>query len=123
MRIIRFDKLETKDHNYIKRHLHKAWFNPKKIAPAIFVKSCIIHIFQKKSWRHISKNFGLNHIVLYNFYNCYKENIEFENILVKLIENWIILYLDDLKNFSVENINEEKIKKSLFEMKIILNEL
>ena len=106
MWIIRFDKFNTKDYNFIKRHLNKAWFNPKKIAPVIFIKACIMHTFQNRSWRHISNTFNLNHIVLYNFYNSYKNTKELKIILDKLVDNWVILFLDELKSFNFKNIDQ-----------------
>lgn len=92
----------------IKRQLAKSWFSSRKISPIIFIKSCILHIFQKKSWRLIAAWFPHSHIPLYNFYNTYKNTPEFKQILFTLAEHRIIVYIEGKNNVTEDDLNNNE---------------
>ena len=122
MRLIKFNKLETKDYNYVNRHLQKAGFKPRKVAWIIFVKAIVMHSLQKKSWRYISKIFNVNHIILHTFYKNYTKNNEILKILHLFVDRWIIVYLGENEAFSyseltnsssIINLTKKKLEISL----------
>lgn len=95
MWIIRFQKLESKDYNYISRRLLKAWFKARKLSPILFIKALIYNKLQKKSWRQISDILWVNHIVLFNFYKTYFVSPEVKEIFNHLAKNKVIIYFWD----------------------------
>lgn len=126
MWIFRFQKLKPKDYNYIKRVFDKIWFFPKKISWIIFIKALFFHILQKKSWRKISEILSCNHIVLFNFYNKFKDNSEIKNIFLYFAEKRIIIFVDEkIKTFTNKDLDEniiflENTKKELEKFFLIL---
>lgn len=122
MWIIQFQKIKPRDYNFISRLLKKSWFISRRIPDIVLVKSTIIHILQKKSWRFIANNFWVSHIWLFNFYNFIKEKEELKIIFHEFIDRRILLYLAKNKQYSNENLdnNEEIIKLTKIELESII---
>lgn len=122
MWIIRFHKFETKDYNYIKRKFQKLWFSSRKIPEIIFIKASIEHILLKKSWRQIALKFPYSHLAFYNFFQKYKNNTDFHEILFTLAKRRIflnikgekVIYEADLQNSSeIETLTLSALKNIL----------
>lgn len=109
MWIIRFQNIKSRDYNFISRLLKKSWFITKKIPEIVLVKWIIIHIFQKKSWRYIANSFWISHFALFNFFNFIKDREELNNILNEFIDRRILLYINENKQFTNSDLdnNEE----------------
>jgi len=118
MWIIQFQKIKPRDYNFISRLLKKSWFISRRIPDIVLVKSIIIHILQKKSWRFIANNFWVSHIALFNFYNFIKEKEELKIIFHEFIDRRILLYISENKQYSNEYLdnNEEIIKLTKIEL-------
>lgn len=109
MWILRFNKIKTKDYNYIKRVFDKIWFFPKT-SWIIFIKALFLHILQKKSWRNIALNLNCSHLIIFNFFHKYKDFPEIKKIFLYFAKRKIIIFLDkDLKNFSNKDLDENEI--------------
>ncbi len=108
MWIIRFHKFETKDYNYIKRKFQKLWFSSRKIPEIIFVKACIEHILLKKSWRQISLKLPYSHLAFYNFFQKYKNNNDFQEILFTLAKRRIFLNIKGEKVINQDDLQNSK---------------
>ncbi len=105
MWLIRFHLLKTKDYNYINRKLKKCGFFCRKNPPILFIKSSVLYLLEKKSWRIISEKLWVNHIQLFKFYSNYKNNPELKNIFHYLADQRIIVYLWEEKKFNIEEID------------------
>lgn len=108
MWLIRFHQLQPRDYNMISRKLEKAWFSSRKIAPIIFIKASIEHLLLKKSWRQIASALPCSHLPLYNFYQNFKHNNEFQQILFTLAKRRIFLNIKGKNNLSQDDINNNQ---------------
>lgn len=86
------------------------------------MKACIEHIILKKSWRQISSKFPYSHLAFYNFFQKYKHNKDFQEILFTLAKRRIFLNLkgerhifeDDLQNsIEIEILTLDSLKTIL----------
>ncbi len=105
MWIIRFQKLQTKDYNYINRKLANLWFYTRKLSWVLLIKASIYHIIEKKSWRCISNKLWVNHIQLFKFYSNYNNSLEFKEIFHYLIDTKVLAYIPDNKSFNLNDID------------------
>ena len=111
MWLIRLNYLTTKEYNLISRVFNKIWFFPKKISPIIFIKALFLHYLQKKSWRNIAINLNCNYIALFNFYSKYWKSHEIQELFHTFWDRNIIVFIDNTKNFSSNDLNSEIFKK------------
>ncbi|NDK08237.1 hypothetical protein EOM39_03225 [Candidatus Gracilibacteria bacterium] len=125
MWIIRFQKLKTKDYNYINRKLANLGFFTRKLSGVLLIKASIYHIIEKKSWRCISTKLCVNHIQLFKFYSNYKDTKEFIEIFHYLIDNKVMAFIPDNRSFILSEIdnNNEYIKLTKNELGIIFSKL
>jgi hypothetical protein len=121
MWIIRFQKLKTKDYNYINRKLTNLWFFTRKLSGVLLIKASIYHIIEKRSWRNISNKLWVNHIQLFKFYSTYKNTKEFNEIFHYLINSKVLAYIPDNKSYILSDIdnNPEFIKLTKNQIEII----
>jgi hypothetical protein len=101
MWIIRFHLLQTKHYNKITRTCKKHGFIPRKIAPTVFAKACLLHCTQKTSWRALGREFWVDHILLYRFYNSASNTGLLEEIIHIFFESHAALYIGDLKQINI----------------------
>jgi len=125
MWIIRFQKLKTKDYNYINRKLANLWFFTRKLSWVLLIKASIYHIIEKKSWRCISSKLGVNHIQLFKFYSNHKNTPEFKEIFHYLIDSKVLAFIPDNKSFILSDIdnNIEFLKLTKNQIEIIFHKL
>jgi hypothetical protein len=123
MWIIRFQKLQTKDYNYINRKLANLWFYTRKLSWVLLIKASIYHIIEKKSWRCISNKLWVNHIQLFKFYSNYNNTLEFKEIFHYLIDNKVLAYITDNKSFNLNEIDNTDyfLKLTKNQIEIIFN--
>ncbi len=108
MWIIRFQNITSSDYNYINRVLKRACFFPKKFSCIILFKATIIHVLKRKSWRSLQKEFWINYITLYNFYNSIKNKEVFLQIFHRFINKRIILFVGEKRLITKEYLDNSK---------------
>ncbi len=125
MWIIRFQKLKTKDYNYINRKLANLWFFTRKLSWVLLIKASIYHIIEKKSWRCISTKLWVNHIQLFKFYSNHKNTPEFREIFHYLTDSKVLAFIPDNKSFIISDIdnNIEFLKLTKNQIEIIFDKL
>lgn len=125
MWIIRFQKLQTKDYNYINRKLKKCWFITRKNPPILFIKALIYNLLEKKSWRFISTKIWINHILLFKFFSNYTKQPEIKEIFHYLADIRVIAYVWEKKNFNLNDIDntDHFLKLTKNELDIIFQSL
>ena len=109
----------------ISRKLEKAGFSSRKIAPIVFIKASIEHILLKKSWRQIAAWLPCSHLPIFNFYQNFKNNGEFQSILFTLAKRRIFLNIKGKNSISQDDINnnEEILELTLKSLKDILKDV
>ena len=108
MWILRFHLLQTKDYNKIARICKKYGFLPRQHSPVIFAKALLLYATQKKSWRMIGRELGVNHIWLYKFYEFSKESDCLREIFHVFIDARIALYVGDKKHIEREFLDNSE---------------
>ena len=96
--ILRFHLLTSKDYNKIARICKKHGFLPRQHSPVIFAKAVMLHATQKKSWRMISRELGVNHIWLYKFYELSRKSECCSEIFHVFINSRVALYVGNMKH-------------------------
>lgn len=106
MWIIRFQKIKTKDYNFVKNIFRKMWFFPKNTKEIAFIKAIFFHLLQWKSWRAIWKLLWIeNHLIFYKFYVKYKNNPDFEKIFHHFSDSKVIVFIGEKKTFSNDDLD------------------
>jgi hypothetical protein len=105
MWIIRFHLLQTKHYNKIARACKKHGFMPRKIAPTVFAKACLLHCTQKTSWRALGREFWVDHILLYRFHQLARGSDLLEEIIHTFLEWRIALYIGDIKEIDISTLD------------------
>lgn len=125
MWIIQFQNLKPKDYNMIKRQFQKLDFKARKVPEIIFIKACIAHMFQKKSWRNLAIQYHCNYLSLYNFYQKNKNCPEFHKIFHTFTEEGILLFIEEnTNNFQLNLYNKpQQLALTKQELKNILNNI
>ncbi|MCD5375381.1 hypothetical protein LR010_02960 [Candidatus Gracilibacteria bacterium] len=105
MWIIRFHLLQTKHYNKIVRTCKRHGFFPRKIAPTVFAKACLLHCTQKTSWRALGREFHVDHILLYRFYTSASKTELLEEILHIFLESRIALNIGEAKQVNISQLD------------------
>lgn len=100
MWILRFHLLKPKDYNKVNRICHKYGFFPRKYACIIFAKASVKHITQKISWRTLAREFGIDHIQLYKFYENAQKSSMLSEIFHVFLESRSALYIGDIRHIN-----------------------
>ncbi|MDA9129122.1 hypothetical protein N9J72_01430 [Candidatus Gracilibacteria bacterium] len=108
MWILRFHLLQTKDYNKIARICKKYGFSPRQHSPIVFAKGLIIHETQKKSWRMIGRELGVNHIGLYKFHELARNSECLREIFHVFIESRMALYVGDNKHVEKDFLDNSR---------------
>lgn len=106
--LVRINKINTKDYNYVARVFKKIGFVPRTITPIIFIKALFYHTLQKKSWRSISLLLNCNHIALHSFYTNYWNNKEIKKIFHHFCEARVIVFIGENKTFSCDDLDNKE---------------
>ena len=72
------------------------------------MKACIEHILLKKSWRQISLKLPYSHLAFYNFFQKYKNNNDFQEILFTLAKRRIFLNIKGEKVINQDDLQNSK---------------
>jgi len=125
MWMIRFQKIKPAQYNLVSRYCKKQGFFPRQTPAIIFVKAFITHLLQKKSWRHISLQYWVNHIQLHNFYSKNKKNPDFLKILHSFAKARIIVFVGKNKEFSSDQLdnNSKFLKLTLDQLDTIFENI
>jgi len=105
MWIIRFHLLGTKHYNKIQRICKKYGFSPRKASPIVFAKATVLHSTQKTSWRALGREFHIDHILLYRFYELSRESEMMREIFHVFLQSRSALYIGDTKSISIAHLD------------------
>ncbi|MDC0506243.1 hypothetical protein OAN96_01460 [Candidatus Gracilibacteria bacterium] len=125
MWIIRFQHITPAQYNLVSRYCKKQGFFPRQTPPIVFVKSFILHLLQKKSWRNISIQFGVSHIQLHSFYSKHKHNSDFVKILHAFAKARIIVFTGNTRHFDSHQLDNssEFLKLTLTQLDTIFEDI
>ena len=86
----------------------KHGFIPRKIAPVVFAKASLLHCTQKTSWRALGREFWVDHILLYRFYEHSRESKMLEEILHTFLNSKTALYIGDTKSIDITTLDNSQ---------------
>lgn len=125
MWIIRFNKITPAQYNLVKRYCKKQGFVPRQTPTIVFIKACIEHLLQKKTWRGIASDYNITHIGLYNFYHAHKWNTGLHKIFHAFARARIIVYIANTRSFNITTLdnNPDTLKLTLQELDTIFKNI